>query len=474
MADKNPLENTPVWQILQALPVTALLEIEKCTRSPYFNQREDVALLYKALRKQLPGGIAPSREKAAAEVWPNTPYNSNTFRIALHFLQELVYQYLRIKKVESDQGRSHLDLVQALRGLSLDHLAGEVLAKSESYFEDTQRKDATFQEQQFLYRAELLRLAGGGVRTRKLDLQGLSTQLDKSFILKKLKTAAELLSHQRVFKVEYDFGMLDWLLEHLNQTPELLAAPEINLYYNCCLSLKYPEVDHYFKTLKPSLQTVEDMFPPEECREIVLLALNYCIRRLNAGDEAFAQEGFDLYIAALEKGYLLEKGELDRFTFHNVVAIGIKLGSFDWVDYFIKTYSNKIAPAHRETMSSYCRARLAYSQKNYRDAVSLLQKADYNDLLLHLAAKTILMKIYFETDEHRLLDALLDSMTNFLRRKKIIGYHRENYLNIVKYGRRLSALNRFDRVACDLFKTAITEEPNLTERNWFLQFLGKN
>jgi outer membrane protein assembly factor BamD (BamD/ComL family) len=156
-----------------------------------------------------------------------------------------------------------------------------------------------------------------------------------------------------------------------------------------------------------------------------------------------------------------------------VVAIGIKLGSFDWVDYFIKTYSKKIAPAHRETMSSYCRARLAYGQKNYQEAVSLLQKADYNDLLLHLAAKTILMKIYFETDENRLLDALLDSMTNFLRRKKIIGYHRENYLNIVKYGRRLAALNRFDRVACDLFKTAITEEPNLTERNWFLQFLGK-
>jgi hypothetical protein len=473
MANKKGIENTAVWQIMQVVPVTALLEIEKCTRSPFFNQREDVTLLYKAIRKRIASGDAPTREVLAAEVWPGSPFNSSAFRIALHFLQELVYQYLRIKKMETDAGRSQLDLAQALRALSLDHLAGDILAKGESFFEDTQRKDATFQEQQFLYRAELLRLAGGGVRTRNLDLQGLSSQLDKAFILKKLKTAAELFSHQRVYKVEYDFGMLDWLLDYLGQNPDLLSASEISLYYNCCLALKHPEDDRYYKAMKPSLQTVEDMFPPEECREIVLLALNYCIRKLNAGDEHFAQEGFDLYITALEKGYLLEKGELDRFTFHNVVAIGIKLGSFEWVDYFIRTYSSKIAAAHRESMSSYCRARLAYSQKNYQEAVGLLQKADYNDLLLHLAAKTLLMKIYFETDALRQLDALLDSMTTFLRRKKIIGYHRENYLNIVKYGRRLAGLNMYDRAARDVLKTALKEEPNLTEKAWFLNFLGK-
>lgn len=468
----NSIETTPVWQVLRALPVTALLEIEKCTRSPFLNQRDDVVQLYKALRKRIAnGGTPPGREVLAREIWPDQPFDSKQFRVALHFLQELVFQYLRLKKAESDPGRAQLDLVQALRELSLDHLAENILVKNEDFFLNQPRKDAATHERQFLYRVELLRLAGGGARTRNLDLQGLSTQLDKAFILKKLKTAAELLSHQRVFKVEYDFGMLDWLLTYLHEQPALLATPEIQLYYNCCMALKHPENSRYFLALKPALQTVEDLFPPEECREIVLLTLNYCIRRLNSGEAAFAREGFELYRTALEKGYLLEKGELDRFTFHNVVAIGIMLEAFEWVEQFINQYSGKIAPTHRESMSSYCRARLAYGQKKYPDAIGLLQKADYNDLLLNLAAKTILLKIYVETDELRLLDAHLDAMTNFLRRKKIIGYHRENYLNIVKYGRKLTSLNRFDKAACGALRTMVEQEPNLTEKAWFLQQL---
>jgi hypothetical protein len=278
--------------------------------------------------------------------------------------------------------------------------AGASLHKSE------QSGGPAIQERRFQIQAETQRQVSGSARTQDLNLQELSDQLEKSFVLRKLKLACELLSHQAVFRADYNFGLLDAVLAHVRNDPALSASPEVNLYFHCCLALLHPSQTTHFANMKPLLLRVEAIFQPEECRDVMLLALNFCIRKLNDGDESFAHEGLELYKNALEKGYLLEKGELSRFTFRNVVGMGLKIKAFDWVEQFIAVYGERIAPAHRESMVIFNRARLEYSRRRYREAMLLLQKADYDDLLLNLAAKTLLMKIYYEADELRLLDSL--------------------------------------------------------------------
>ena len=213
------MQQTTLWQILEALPSSALLEIEKMTRSPFFNQRKDVEQLYAGLRKYLKLKKVPVREALCAEIWPETPLDNAAFRLSLHLLQQLVLRYLQIKKLEEDDGQQAIFRARALRGLSLDQLAHETLSRSEKYFMESPRQDPEFQEQKFQYMVELLRTSGGGARTRNLNLQQLSDQLDKSWFLKKMKTAAELLSHQTVYKVEYNYGTLDLLLQHLQAHP---------------------------------------------------------------------------------------------------------------------------------------------------------------------------------------------------------------------------------------------------------------
>lgn len=463
------MEKTGVWQIMHALPGHSLAEIEKMTVSPYFNQREDVIALFRVLKQALKSRSLPAREQIAAQVWPGQSFNSADFRLALHFLQQLIFKYLSLKKADEDEARQKLLCAQALRELSLEHIAQTLLSKSEPAIASDGISDPDMHERRFQFIAESLRSSGsGGSRSRNLNLQDLSTQLDKAFILRKLKTACELLSHQAVVKVEYDYGMLPALMHYIESDENIRNLPEVALYYNCYMALKTPDDPAYFRLIKPMLMDVEKIFQPSECRDIVLLALNYCIRKLNAGDSNFAREGLDLYDNALQKGYLLEKGELDRFTFRNVVAMGLMINSFDWVEKFIDTYGSQISLPYRESMVSFSRARLEYSRKRYPEAMVLLQKADYDDLLLNLAAKTLLMKIYYESGEDRLLDSLLDSMSIFLRRKKIIGYHKQNYLNIAKFGRRLMSINRFNGPAVEALKIAIQEESHLTERVWFL------
>jgi len=463
------MRQTPLWQILSILPRPALRELEKMTASPFFNQRDDVRALFLYVQKCLQTGKEPTREAAFAAVFPQKKYDGAQFRLVLHFLTDIVRQYLVWKELEREKGQKELLLAQALRQRSLEHLAQSVLQNAGTSLDNTDRHgDPGVQERRFQIHAEALRQNPGTARTQDLNLQGLSDQLEKSFVLRKLKLACELLSHQAVFRAEYRFGMLDAVLAHVRSDSDLSNAPEVSLYYHCCLALLHPAETVHFRNLKPLLLRVEEIFQPEECRDVMLLALNFCIRKLNEGDEIFAHEGLELYKDALEKGYLLEKGELSRFTFRNVVGMGLKIKAFDWVEQFITDYGERIAPTHRESMVSFNRARLEYSRGRYREAMLLLQKADYHDLLLNLAAKTLLLKIYYEADELRLLDALLDSMTIFLRRKKIIGYHKQNYRNIVRYCQKLLALNHLDAAAVQLLRQQIETEEHLTEREWFL------
>ena len=118
-------------------------------------------------------------------------------------------------------------------------------------------------------------------------------------------------------------------------------------------------------------------------------------------------------------------------------------------------------------------ARLAYHQKDFDAVLQLLQKSNYRDLLLNLAAKTLLLKVYVEQDQDALLFAHLEAMQRYIRRKHVIGYHKKNYLNIIKYTKKMRSLNFFDKEEVERFKSKIQQEEVLTEKIWFSQQLEK-
>lgn len=115
---------------------------------------------------------------------------------------------------------------------------------------------------------------------------------------------------------------------------------------------------------------------------------------------------------------------------------------------------------------------MAYAKKDFDEALPLLQKANYKDPLLNLSAKVLLLKIYDELDELDLLQAHLDAMQNYILRKKVIGYHKKNYLNIIRYTKKLIGLNYFDKVAIEKLQLKVQQEEILTEKKWLLQQLA--
>ena len=100
--------------------------------------------------------------------------------------------------------------------------------------------------------------------------------------------------------------------------------------------------------------------------------------------------------------------------------------------------------------------------------MSVWQKANYRDVLVNLATKTLLLKTYYALDEFDLLQSHLDAMHNYITRKRVIGYHRSNYLNIIRYASKLLALRFSSKTEVEKLRTAIVAEEHLSEKEWFL------
>lgn len=171
------------------------------------------------------------------------------------------------------------------------------------------------------------------------------------------------------------------------------------------------------------------------------------------------------------KGYLYEHGILSRFTYHNVVAAALHTGEHDWARGFIHSYKNHLEKRYRESAFSFNLARLEYAQANYGLVLELLQTANYRDPLLNLAAKTLLLKTYYDLREHDLLQSHLDAMRNYIHRKRVIGYHRSNYLNIVRYMEKLLKLLPGDKPAHRNLLAVIQAEERLSEKSFFENIL---
>ena len=307
-------------------------------------------------------------------------------------------------------------------------------------------------------------------RTRDLNLQELLDDVDLIFISKKLRQACFAVAHQSVYGQEYDYGLLNEILDHVEKF-NLLKHPSIRLYYSAYKMLHSPKEATFFNQFKSDIDELKNLFPDTELQGVYRFAINQCIRLINRGQIEYGTIALDLYDEALTSKYLLVDGYLSRFTFKNIAAIAVKIGEFERAEKFSKEYYSSLRKEERNSALNLNQALISYHQKDFDTALTSLQEVDFKDHLFNLAAKVIQMKIYFESDDIDLLDSHLDAMQMYILRKKVIGYHKTNYKNIIKMTRKLLKIKPGDASEINALKGEIENAEVLTEKKWLLNQL---
>ncbi len=397
----------------------------------------------------------------------SNPNSKKQFNHVKSYLFKAVEAFLIYQEGQNDQKKIDKITLQMYRKRGMEKMFRSTLQKINKKQTQGSYRNSAFFEHQFKIELETYAWQEHQTKRGEMDLQALSDTLDTAFIIEKLKHSCTLLSHQAVYKTAYETGLLDAVLAYIVQN-NLLKTPAIAIYYHSYHALKNPENLIHFQTLKSLIKKFAALFPPEELKSIYVLTINFCIRQINLGNPVFFKESFDLYKEGLSNKALLDNGRLSRWTYKNIVASGLVLQEFEWIEYFIHHYKDYVTEIYQESVYQYNLAQLHYYRKEHGKAMELLLRVNEKDLLLLLSAKTLLCKIYYELNEIKTLDSFLHSFELYVRRQSAIGYHQKNYLHFTKCMKRLIKVNFHDKKAVNDFKEMIVAYKILPEKKWLL------
>ncbi|PHI21380.1 hypothetical protein CEQ90_03000 [Lewinellaceae bacterium SD302] len=472
------MEKTSIVGIYRSLDKSEQREAGKWLASPAHNQRKDVVDLHNYLvaGNHLTSTSALAKKRVWRKLFGKTPYDDAKLRQIIHFITRAIEEWLAYREWRDDKVKTRLSLAGQLRRRKLGKPLERTLRQVEKQQQGYPHRNEHFFRNEYLLQLEHYTNRGIQQRGQKdVRLQAVADALDNAYLIEKLRLSCNMLFHQRVSKTPYDIGLLQPIVDHVGEL-ELDKIPALAIYYYVIMAIKgsrnTEEDGSYFSKLRTTAREHGHLLPLTEQREFYLMAINLCIPRMNAGNEAFTREAFEWYRLGMENGVLIENDNLSRYTFINVAFVAIKLEELEWTDHFIEDYQQYVGVKYRELAANIVRIRLNYVRKNYGEAMHLLAVTDPKDQVLSLICKYTQLKIYYELEEYDVLESLMDSIGAQLRRKEIVAHQKKNGQNIIRLLRALLRLNDYNKEKKEALKQEVLATQPLSEREWFLGVLG--
>lgn len=469
------MEKSTLVEILRACGKKELREIRQWLHSPAHNHRQDVQQLFDYVHKHLGDtGHWLEKEKVWSKLFPGEGFDDARIRQSMYFLLSSVEECLSYLEFSKNPVKPQLFLATVYRQRQLDKPFRLTLESAKKNLEGLSYRDSAYFLDKFSLEQEQYFYLANQSRTAELNLQEVSDELDLAYSTNKLRILCRMLAHRAVFqKAHYETGPLAGLLEHI-EAKGWTEVPAVAVYYHIYMALTDKTNTEHFNKLKTLIFTKDHLFLVAELREIYLQTINYCIARLNAGEISYARDAFELFNRGFEGDIFIENGVLSRFTFGNAIAAALKIGEFEWINDFIEKFQQFLDEKHRKSTVHFHLSRTYFEKKDYPKAMKMLTQFEYDDMLLNIITKTMLLKIYYEQDEFDALESLLESMRNYLQRKEALDPNRKTgYKNLLAIVKKMLNLNYRSTAQVEKLKQQILTTNPLMERDWLLRQIQK-
>lgn len=458
---------TKLWEWLEMLDAREQRRLQRFVHSPYFNANPDLGRLLDLL-------LANEDDKSTlwTALFPGEAYDDLRLRHLCSDLLELCAQELAMHRLREQASLQEVEVLRSLRTRGADGLY-TFFARKYARRQDAQ-PPATAEDFLLRHRSETEQnawLEQHANRSGTSRLQEALDHLDDFYILSKLKYACTALNNQKVVDQPLALALMPALLAHVDARGEA-AVPLVRIYRQLYHLLLHPAETSAYDRLCDALDRALPDLPEEEARDLHAFVMNYCIGQINQGEAGFLRALFDRYKVALARGYLLEAGRLSPWNYKNITVTGLRLSEFAWVEDFIPRYRDLIAPEHRENAYVYNLARLNFQRGRYTDCLQLLQRLEFSDVFYSLDSRVMLLKVYYEQGELRALDALIDSFRVFLHRNRLISAaHRTNYLNLLRFVKKLGRLRPGDVKRLAAIRAEVAATGQVADLGWLREKL---
>lgn len=456
--------------LLSTFNVSEWRKFGEYLNSPYFNKKRELLFLYKILR-----GLAPEFEeqkliKSAIfqKIYPNQKYETKILEDLIYQLLKQAENFLVVLKIEQKPAISNLLISEALIDRKLEKhyriyqkQAKKILANKEIMHSD-------YLLFQYLF-SDLGKKKFEALKQRKYHpvFQESLEHLDLFYFYNKLKASCEILANKDVIAKSFEIAFIEELVLYLSENQTILP-PIIKIYLVAYHVLSPIATEEHYIQLTKLLQKNDSKITKEDKNTLYLFAINYCVLQMKRNNRVYfyVEECLRLYLYGIQEKFLYQNDYLSPWTFKNVVKLGFNLKRYIWTEDFIHTYYKHLELAFQNDAFHYNMADLNYRKQDYDNALSHLMEVKYSDIFYNLDAKTMLIKIYYETKEEEALLSMIASFTIYLKRDSQISLNfRQAYLNFTKL--LYQFLKAKPPKVLGILEKIKTTEP-LTDRRWLI------
>ena len=465
------MRQSKLLDVLRRLSGVQLNRFKAFLASPYFNKNTDNSLFFQYLLPHAPAFESPQldRERVLKKLKLSKTLNEKTLAYQMSELLRLLELFLQIDQFLAHPVQPALALVEVYGNLDLSKHYSASLRKTRKAISGEPYRD--IDHLRHLHQLARLedRHAQQHRRTYRPELQAAADALDRTYITEKLRYCLEMTNSAQVLDIHYDLhlgeAMIRWARER-----NFDDTPIIQLYLQALMMMQSPEELDHFENFKTTLAAQEALLPPAELKNLYTYLLNYCTRRINyQGDKSFYYQLLDINRSLLEKGLLLENGELAPWRYSNIATSGLRTGQLDWTLQFLKDNKHLLPEAFRENIYHYNLGNYLYHKKDYDQAQRTLQQVELKDLLLAIGTKNLLVKIYYETEQTELLLYFLEAYRIYIyRQSKAKAHLKKQVGNFIDLTRKLAKLENFEKENLRTLKEELPAPGEVHEREWLV------
>lgn len=471
------LISSKLLSLLKTFSKHDLNSFKKFVASPFHNEQEELVQLFSIIDQYLRGSEKEQKtnqlekEVIWEQIFGKKKYNDVRFRRLSSDLIKLVYSFLSYNSYQKDGLSEQLNLLKALRKLSLNKHFDSTFKQISQALDKNASRNADYHLSSFTNNYNLFNFPKNVQAKIKLfnNLEQADYHLECFFIIKKLENYCDYIGYKEGISFDVKITLPPSFLEYVENSI-FIKDPFVKAYFLVAKMLLEPEETAYFLNLKEHLEKNSIHFTLQELDTFYIHLKNYCIVKVNEGKTDYFSQLFEIFQTLLKEKIILKDGTISPQNYKNITTVGLHVKAYDWVENFIQTYTSYLPKAHRENALTFNLAKVYFSQKKYDQVIEQLREVEDKNHVYALGGKLILLKTYYELNEYSPLDSLTDSFRIYIRRNKIISREvKQQYLNLLRFVKKLSSTIPGDKKALDKIRGQIAKCKALAGKKWILE-----
>lgn len=424
------IEDNKFLFLINQLKSKELRRLKIFSKSEFVNKNLDVDLLFEYFFQQAqPEHHILDKNELHRFIYKDAPYEDLRIRHLLSMATEVLENFIVFQSIQKNKIQREKILLDQYIEWNNEKYIRSTTTDIQKMYQDVGVQDAEYYLSHYHLNVQLYHLHSSNVRTKDFDFQDAIHNFSIYSIIEILKSACTVNAIQRVMETKIEQPLLTGVLS-LVPNSEYLNEPLIFIYYHLYLLVE-DDKEEVFNELLLQIQNNEHLFIHKDLNTLYRTLINYCIRKSNQNRPEYTQSAFDIYLYAIRQGALIERNEINRFIFTNVITLGIKLNELESCRDFLQQYKDMIHPSLKSNTIDYNLAKIFYAQRHLNAALRILLTNEFKDKIWNLNSKYLILKILFEQNELDTFKQQLSAFKIYVKRIQNIGYHKTYFENVV-------------------------------------------